>query len=655
MSRLAIIALGAAMIACGRGSEKQAAPPAVADAGADLPVDWSTPLPVTPPGGLAEPGYAGAASCQPCHEEIAASYSRHSMARTGLRPLASLDQKWLGRIFDAGAAASVVHEGSGFRYRPLRDGDRYFIEEYLLAPDGERVHSWVQPITHAYASGTSGMAFYFRLGDRYHHVPIDYFAKLDLWGLDPGFVRGNPRFSSTLRVGCISCHSDAPRRSATAPDVFFEPLPAGVGCERCHGPGEKHVATLDAEDIVNPARLSPSRQLDVCTQCHLDIASVLRAGRHAFDYRPGEPLDAFRANYLPEPAEADRVTLLAHPERLVRSACFRESQGRLVCTTCHDPHTSSREQPASSWRAPCEACHQVQRCTEDPAARAARGDDCVACHMRTGPAQDAPRMVVTDHWIQRRPPPIRPGPAALPRGLLPWSAYLGEPIAAGDDSLAVEAVAYGHVDLAIEAEGRAARALAARPRIPEVYELVAASHRSRGRTEDTARTLAALLLIDPDRQSALLDYALAMLDVGTLAAGEQAELALDRALALDPDHQGALEIRGMVLLRAGEVEQARAYLARAAAAGPDGAAARVGLAALALHEDRPADAIEHLEAARRVEPGDSWIFERLAATYAARGDVSSAAEIEHARAGLATAGRAPTPTRASQWLPPALR
>lgn len=663
-----MVALGIAMVACGRGAEQRAAAPPAGDAGAvdpadplaavhldDLPVDWTRPLPVTPPGGLTEPGYVGSAACQPCHEEVSESYARHSMARTGLRPLASLDQTWLATIFDAGAAASVVHEGSGFRYRPLRDGDRYFVEEYLLAPDGERVHSWVQPITHAYASGTSGMAFYFRHGYRYHHVPIDYFAREGLWGLDPGFARGNPRFSSTLEVGCISCHSDAPRRSATAPDVFFEPMPPGVGCERCHGPGERHVATAGAADIVNPARLSPPRQLEVCTQCHLDIASVLRAGRHAYDYRPGEPLDAFRANYLPEPAEADRITLLAHPERLVRSACFRESEGQLLCTTCHDPHTSSRERQASSWRAPCEACHQEQPCTEHPAARAARGDDCVACHMRAGTAQDAPRVVVTDHWIQRRPPPIRPGPAELPQRLVPWSDYLGEPIAAGDDRLAVEAVAYRRVDLAVEAEGRAARALATRPDLPELYELAAARHHSRGRTEEAARALTALLHIDPDHRSALLGFALAMLDAGTATAVAQAEHALDRALVLDPDDQDALEIRGMVLLRAGEVEQARVHLTRAAAAGPDGAAARVGLAALALDEQRPADAIEHLEAARRVEPGDSWVFERLAAAYQARGDLGRAAEIERDRAGLAAAGRAPTPTRASQWLPPGLR
>lgn len=608
------------------------------------PIDWTRPIPASPPQGITEPGYTGVQACRACHEEIVDRYARHAMARTGLRPVAALDAAWLASAFDAGAAADVVHAASGYHYRPLRQGDRYFVEEFLPGPDGEHVHSRMQPITHALASGTSGIAFYVRAGGRYYHVPIDYFPKQGHWGLDPGFARGNPRFSSTLDVYCISCHSDPPRRSATAPDVFFEPLPDGVGCERCHGPGAQHAKTGLAQDIINPPSLSPLRQLEVCTQCHYDFASVVRAGKHAFSYRPGQPLDAFRTNYLPEPADPARITLLAHSERLVRSTCFTKSLGKLVCTTCHDPHASSHEQAKASWNTACQSCHQQQRCSEAPAVRAARGDDCVGCHMRAGPAEDMPEVLVTDHWIQRRPPPIAAGRAAKPHALVRWSTLLGEPVPAASDDLAVEAVADERAGLTDEAKQRAARAIAMRPAIPEVYEL-------RGGRDD----LAALLRFDPDRRSALFSYALAMLDVGTQAANEEASRAIDRLLVLDPAYPPALENRGMVLLRAGRIAEAREYLARAVAAGPDGVFAHVGLAALALHDRRLDEAIEQLEAARRIEPADAWIFDRLAEAYAARGDTQHAAALARAREGLTTIGRAPAPTPVSQWLPPALR
>jgi predicted Zn-dependent protease len=255
-----------------------------------------------------------------------------------------------------------------------------------------------------------------------------------------------------------------------------------------------------------------------------------------------------------------------------------------------------------------------------------------------------PEVVVTDHWIQRRPPPIAPGRAARPHALVRWSTLLGEPVAATNDDLAVEAVAYERAGLADEAQQRAARAIAARPAIPEVYEL-RAGHRD----------LVALLRIDPDRRSALFSYALAMLDQRTRRSDEEATHAIDRLLALDPDYQPALENRGMVLLRSGRIADARTYLARAVAAGPDAAFAHVGLAALALRDRRLDDAIAHLEAARLVEPGDAWIFDRLAEAYAARGDQTRAAAIARSRAGLTAIGRAPVPTPVSQWLPAALR
>ncbi len=51
---------------------------------------------------------------------------------------------------------------------------------------------------------------------------------------------------------------------------------------------------------------------------------------------------------------------------------------------------------------------------------------------------------------------------------------------------------------------------------------------------------------------------------------ETAKKHYDRALAIDPDHKGALEYLGELYLETGDLENAEALLARLIAACPDG-------------------------------------------------------------------------------------
>lgn len=608
------------------------------------PIDWNRPLPVTPPGGVAQAGYVGSEACKKCHAAIYESYARHSMAKTGLRPLSSLDAKWLARIFDEGAEHPVRHEQSGYSYRPFRDGEKYFVEEFIDDESGKRVHSWTQPITHALSAGAYGMAFYFRQGERLFHVPIDYYAQIDRWDLDPGASRGNPRFSSVMETFCISCHSDYPRMRAETVDAFVDPLPSGVGCERCHGPGAAHVASSKPEDVVNPPRLSTARQIDVCAQCHESSNSMLRADRHDFSFRPGERLDAYRINWIEEPVAPDRFLLLGHPERMIQSACFRGSGGKLVCTSCHDPHESSFDQPASYWDQKCNACHHDRPCTEDPKVRAEKSDHCVVCHMRKGPPTRPTQVTLTDHWIQRKPPPIRPG-ESLPERLAPWAQRFGE-TDEGNDLRAIEVAAWVEAGRDDEAAKRVAAALEGWPHVPRLYRWIA-EHCGPGASFDCGAVYAKVLNFQPNDAVALIGYARASFDRG---AEDEALHALERMLALDPDSLGALETRGIHFFRTGKTNEARPSFEHAESQ-PFAVVSHVALGALARHDGRSADAIAELEAARKIEPRDGWIFEALAALYAKSGDEGHADALEHARAFFqAHGGLATTP--ATAWLPP---
>src|SRR5450432_1733771 len=110
MARGFAVVLAIGLIACGDKREQPPPAPAHVDPLDALhwdtaPLDWTKPI-VQHARDLS--GFAGSAACQPCHAKIFASYQRHSMARTGMRPIASVDQPWIGKIFDA--ATPVVHQ-----------------------------------------------------------------------------------------------------------------------------------------------------------------------------------------------------------------------------------------------------------------------------------------------------------------------------------------------------------------------------------------------------------------------------------------------------------------------------------------------------------------------------------------------------------------
>jgi Flp pilus assembly protein TadD len=619
-----------------RPASKPSAKPTETDPLASLrlaakPIDWSRPV-GKPVHDLS--GYGGTESCKRCHEQIYATYAKHSMARTGLRPVASLDQKWLAKIFDAGTP--VKHDKSGFTYRPFRNGTKYFVEETLLDADGGAIASWQDPVTHLLSAGSYGLALYSRRADRLIHIPIDYYAKAARWDLDPMAFGGNPRLTNALGPFCASCHTDDPAQR------FVDPLPQGVGCERCHGPSKRHIETLATTDTVNPAKLPPRRQLDVCTQCHQSTNPILRSGKDHFGFRPGDQLDAFRVNFVGEPPERDRMKLLVHSERLVRSACWKGSD-KLTCTTCHDPHVSSLEKTDAWWNGKCLGCHKPTACTDTKEHRDAAGDQCWKCHMRAGNTGDVPLVTITDHWIQKQPPAVRPGAIEKPKTLVPWSTHIGEPVV--DDEMAV-LTALGHADAGFndEAVRLAVRAVAKQP-TAALYNLLANIYLAKRRPRDASLAYQQALHLDPDDSGALLGYARVMLDGGKL---DEANHALDRLLALDPNDGTALETRGIALYRTGNRAQAIEQFRRAATSSRASAASYVALAIDA--RGNSAKQLEWLELAWRAEPRDRWILDELTSAAAASGNQKRIAELAKRRAAVEKLGPI-GPTAASGWLP----
>src|SRR5262249_9096807 len=93
----------------------------------------------------------------------------------------------------------------------------------------------------------------------------------------------------------------------------------------------------------------------------------------------------------------DKFEIVNQAYRLRQSACFQKSAGRLTCTTCHNPH----QKAVVDYRAKCAGCHASVKVAAHPGTQA----DCASCHMPRRRTKDAIHVVMTDHRIQRKPPP----------------------------------------------------------------------------------------------------------------------------------------------------------------------------------------------------------------------------------------------------------
>ncbi|MEO7095987.1 MAG: hypothetical protein ABI175_22190, partial [Polyangiales bacterium] len=541
------------------------------------PLDWSRPLPGA---AVAPAGYVGSAACAKCHADVARRYASRPMANTGMHRIAGRTAA-LDAIFDGKHV--VQHAASGFSYRPLHDDRGYFVEERLDAPDGRPIHLRREPITLSFTAGTSGAAFGFERGGRLHQVPIDWYVGSATWGIDPGYVQ-NGRFSRPFGVTCIGCHTEYPTHVPSNEAIVRGPLAEGIGCERCHGPGAKHATTMNGDDVVNPARLPFARQLDVCAQCHLEgAAEVLRAGKGHYDFVAGTALSSQQVQWVEETPKADAFALVGATDRLVRSACFTKSPGKLGCTTCHDAHGAPAAKPMRDACVGCHASPGSKPCGLPESDRLARNhDDCASCHMaRDTPAdfrQRVPgvRLEAVDHWIRTRPqaprPLDEPPVAQQVAKIVPFLRLVGEvapPGMAVDELAANEAVAWMSSGLEGEAAPKLLTFAASPPQIPALYRAIGdayakaleaptaapgadADHRHLVERLRAARATELSLAFDD--VDALVRYAQACMLVGGNLALREAESALRRALGIASEDASALVELGGLLFRTGRAD-----------------------------------------------------------------------------------------------------
>ncbi|HEV3117677.1 MAG TPA: tetratricopeptide repeat protein [Gemmataceae bacterium] len=414
MPRSAWFGLLLSLLAAGCGSRSAPVVPGASALPDDPRLTYATPLKNVKP----DVKYVGDSACAQCHVTKSQSYHRHPMGRS-----LAVAAGWVGQEqFDA--AARNPFTSAGFEFAVERHGGKFFHKMSRHDTHGRVISELDAEVSYVVGSGEHGYSYLIEHDGYLFQSPLSWYTQKQAWDLAPG-ISAEMHADRKIVSGCLYCHCNQVEPVAQTMNFYRRPVFRGyaIGCERCHGPGELHVARRQGDEavagaddtIVNPSRLAPDLREAICQQCHLNgEARVLRRGRETFDYRPGLPLYLFWSIFVRQPGMTDENKSVNHVTQMVESRCFKESKGAMGCISCHDPHSMPPVgKKAAYYRGRCAKCHEQQGCTVPAGARQKKNDDCTACHMPRFASTDIAHTAFTDHRVLRRAERARPPAAAV--------------------------------------------------------------------------------------------------------------------------------------------------------------------------------------------------------------------------------------------------
>jgi Cytochrome c554 and c-prime len=339
--------------------------------------------------------YSGSAVCQTCHREIfqhfiQTAHYRDSRPASGKTILGSFDSGRNRFTFDKGSQVVMERKDSGFFETAYRDGQQYR----------------TAPIDIVIGSGRKGQTYLCWNDEKLFQLPISYFTPLDCWCNSPGYTIDSPTFNRRVPAQCLECHATNARtvfrNNSEYGDAFDKSqIMYGIDCEKCHGPGARHVDFHTANPgettgryIVNTGRLTRQQKLDACALCHSGSRIPLKP---AFSFRAGDTLNLFsQAKY--NPANGSALDVHGNQYGLLSSSkCFMQSQ--MDCGSCHNVHINEAGN-VKLFSQRCMNCHnQTTHDTCMVRAHAGGGgtggaraglvlaDNCIDCHMPALPSQ----------------------------------------------------------------------------------------------------------------------------------------------------------------------------------------------------------------------------------------------------------------------------
>jgi hypothetical protein len=499
--------------------------------------------------GTEQDGFVGSQSCSPCHQNIYDKFAKTNMGR-------SMTRVTPGLLVNLVTSASLHDEKLEQHFEVFSQDGKLFQSQYANEAGGNDIFRQTHEVQWIIGSGTNGFAAVTTSGPYLFQGPLSFYSKIGKWALSPGYEFGNYGFNRPILAGCVACHSGQAMTDVAGNGRFQNPpfQELAIGCENCHGPGQRHVREMTTgkgkvragrASIVNPARLPPALADNICMFCHqTGDVRVLKPNKDYRDFHPGEALDETLSIFLvpPERESPPASDHLEHYYSMILSKCYRSSGRGLSCITCHDPHVQpSRAKAPTYFAAKCAACHTDKSCKLPLSVRQQQKppNDCAGCHM---PKRDVGVILhssVTSHRILARPDEPLPEAAfhqttsVLP-DLIHMSAIPGKEEEAPPRLTLL--AAYGELmDKAPEYRARYLTILAELEHSEPENALVQASLGRKalleGKASEAAAHLSRALKIGAPQATTYADLAEAQVKLGQ---DNEAIASLEKAVELDP-------------------------------------------------------------------------------------------------------------------------
>ena len=205
----------------------------------------------------------------------------------------------------------------------------------------------------------------------------------------------DPKANAGEYVGeekCLECHEDQKgyRETPHGRAKNLRTPAAKNTCETCHGPGKAHVDADGDGHIKDFDKMAPRQVGETCTTCHARSEHNNWAGSK----HDSRNMSCTTCHSVHESKSLDgqlkKVTVSetcvqCHKKEVAkvhRSSHMPVREGKLECTTCHNPHGSQNVKmlrEGNSINEACATCHAEKRgpyLWEHAAGR----ENCVSCH-----------------------------------------------------------------------------------------------------------------------------------------------------------------------------------------------------------------------------------------------------------------------------------